>query len=84
MDDPTLPTQHGVGSEAKVELLARRYELGLPLHVEGDAMRCDKPPELRGRVGTRTIRGVNQPPQTAPRTVRAYSLRLPFYRGASD
>lgn len=84
MDDPTLPTLHGVGSEEKVALLARRYELGLPLHVEGDCTHCDKPPESRGRVGTRVITGVNQPPQTAPRTVRTYSLRLPFHGGARD
>ena len=81
MDDPALPTEHGVGSEEKVDLLRQRYELGLPMHVEGDSIACGKPPELRGRVGSRTPTAVGQ---SAPRDVRAYSLRLPFYRGASD
>lgn len=80
MCNPASPTKHGVGSVEKVDLLAARYAAGLPLFVAGDSLVCDVPAD--GRSGA--YLPVGHVPQGSPRDVRAYSLRLPFYRGASD
>lgn len=53
--DPSLPTHHGPGSDAKMVLMTIRDEMGLPLNVEGDSGDCGHVPSHPEPETTKTL-----------------------------